>query len=466
MKTMIGLEIHCQMKTQSKMFCECSTDYRDKKPNSVTCPLCVGFPGPKPKVNKKALDFGMLVAQALNCKVADEMYFSRKSYFYPDLVKNFQISQYDIPLATGGFLELNGKKIGIRRVHLEEDPGKLLHISGNINTAKYVLIDYNRSGIPLCEIVTEPDFKTPKEVRLFLNKLSTILEYLGVYDPALEGSMRVDVNISIGGGERVEIKNMTGFQMIEKALNFEILRQKNIVRSGGKIEQETRAFDADKAITRTLRTKETEEDYGYIFEPDLTRIEISNVWKKQIKKQQPELPDERIVRLVKDYKIDEYQARVIIYTDKPLADFFEDCCKLFKKPQQIAKWIVADLLKCLNWHGISIRESKVTPKTFVELLKLIDKGKVTERLAKELIKDYVDTGKSPKQIIKEKGLELISRDEVKKVIERVIKKNQQAWKDYKSGKKKALEFIIGQVLRETKAKADPKVVRELIKKIK
>lgn len=465
MKAVMGLEIHIHLLTKSKLFCSCSTDYEKKKPNENTCPICLGFPGSKPRVNKRAIDFGIMVAKALNCKANQEMFFSRKSYFYPDMPKNFQISQYEIPLAENGYLEILNKKIRIRRIHLEEDPGKLIHVGGDITSAKYVLVDYNRSGIPLLEIVTEPDFNSTKEIREFLSKLSSILEHIDVYDASKEAALRVDANISLEGGERAEIKNITGFKNVEKALNYEIIRQKHLRSVGMAVERETRHFDAETRSTSTLRKKEFEEDYGYIFDPDLTKIEISREWISAVEKEMPELPDIRIKKFMEKYAIREREAKVIVYVDKALADFFEECTKIYKKPKQIAKWIVTDLLKCLNWNNITIRESKVKPKTFIKLLKLIDEGKITERLAKEIIKEYVITGESPEKIVKKKKLIGIEEEKLEKIVKKVLKENKMAVEDYKSGNEKAMEFLIGRTLRKTKVRADPKVVRKLIKKL-
>lgn len=463
MKVIMGLEIHVQLNTKSKLFCNCSTD--NAEPNENTCPICLGFPGSKPKLNKAAVDMAIMVAHALNCKINKEMFFSRKNYFYPDMAKNFQISQYEVPLAVNGGIEVLGKKIRIKRVHMEEDPAKLMHIGGSITTAQHVLVDYNRSGVPLLEIVTEPDFSSTKEVREFLSKLTSILEHLEVYDASKEASLRIDANISLEGGARVEVKNITGFANVEKALSYEIVRQLNLRRMGMAVQRETRHFDAESKMTVTLRRKEFEEDYGYIFEPDLTKIVISKEWIAAVEKQMPELPDTRIKRFVKEYKLRERDAKVIVYVDKALADFFEDCVKIYKKPKVIARWIITDLLKCLNYHSINIRESKVKPRTFVQLLKLIDNGKITERLAKEVIKDYVATGESPFAIVKKKGLTLIEKKKLREIVKTVIEKHPQAIADIKAGKTKAIQFLIGQVLKEIKARADPKEVEKLIKEL-
>jgi aspartyl-tRNA(Asn)/glutamyl-tRNA(Gln) amidotransferase subunit B len=463
MKVMMGLEIHVHVKSKSKLFCSCPTDYENAEPNEFTCPICLGFPGSKPKVNKKIVDSALMVAKALNCEIAQETFFSRKSYFYPDMAKNFQISQYEIPLARNGFLEITSKKIRIRRVHLEEDPAKLIHVGGTITSAQYVLIDYNRSGIPLLEIVTEPDFETTKEVREFLFKLSSILEHLEIYDASKEAALRVDANISLEGGEKVEIKNITGFANVEKALNYEIVRQKNLKAMGLKVERETRHFDPQTKSTVTLRKKEFEEDYGYIFEPDLPKIEISRDWVEEIERKMPELPDMRIKKFVEIYKISERDAKIIVYTSKAFADFFEECCKIYKNFRNIAKWMVTDLLKCLNWNNLTIGESKVKPNTFIELLELIDSGQITERLGKEIIKEFVASGKSPREIVEEKKLKVLKRkEELEKVVEKVVKGNEKVVEDYRKGNEKALNFLIGLVLKETEMKADPKKVKELI----
>ncbi|MCS7135326.1 MAG: Asp-tRNA(Asn)/Glu-tRNA(Gln) amidotransferase subunit GatB [Candidatus Aenigmarchaeota archaeon] len=463
MRVIIGLEIHCQLATESKLFCKDST--LPAEPNTNVCPICLGFPGYKPKVNKKAIDYGIMVALALNCKINKSMFFSRKSYFYPDMPKNYQITQYEIPLAIDGFLEVGDSKIRIKRIHLEEDPGKLVHVGGDITSAKYVLVDYNRAGVPLLEIVTEPDFTSPKQVREFLEKLSSILEHLGVYDSSREASLRVDANISLEGGERIEIKNISGFADVEKALSYEIVRQKGLLRMNVKVERETRHYDAERKITKSLRKKEYEEDYGYIFDPDLPKIEITDSWIEQIKEKMPELPDERVKRFVKVYSLPEIQARVLIYTDKYLADFFEECCKIYENPLEVSKWIITYLLKSLNWHHMSIRQSSIKPKEFVELLELIDNGIITERYAKELIKEYVDTGISPKKIV-EKKLIRLDDFQLEKIVEEVIRENSEAVEDFKRGETKAIEFLIGRVLIKTNKQADPKRIREiLLKKI-
>ncbi|MDE1833351.1 MAG: Asp-tRNA(Asn)/Glu-tRNA(Gln) amidotransferase subunit GatB, partial [Candidatus Micrarchaeota archaeon] len=323
MSVMIGVEVHAQLDTKSKIFCSDSTDHRNAEPNQNTCPICLGFPGSKPKLNRKVLEYGLMIGLALNSKVTDTVFFSRKTYFYPDLSKNYQITQYEAPLVTEGYLTVGEAKIRIRRVHIEEDPAKLMYVGGDITSSEYVHMDYNRAGVPLAEIVTEPDFTSPKQVRAFLEQLSSILEHLGVYDSGKEATLRVDANISIDGGERVEVKNITGFENVEKALNYEIVRQQGLKRMEVEIQRETRHFDAEMKTTKSLRKKEYEEDYGYIFDPDLPMVTLSKGFVSSLKGRMPELPEQRSARLVKDYKISGYYADVIIYTGKPMADFYE-----------------------------------------------------------------------------------------------------------------------------------------------
>ncbi len=460
---MIGLEVHCQLNTESKLFCGDSSDHRGKEPNECTCPICLGYPGSKPVINKKAIEHGMRIAMALSCRIADEMFFSRKTYFYPDMSKNYQITQYEIPLCSNGYLTVGELKVRIRRVHIEEDPARLQHVGGDITNAEYTLIDYNRSGIALAEIVTEPDFTTPKQARQFLEILLSILEHLGVYDSEKEATIRCDANISLDGGERVEVKNITGFENVEKALNFEIIRQNGMKRMEVVVQRETRHFDAEAGNTKSLRKKEYEEDYGYIFDPDLPTIRVTAGWLESIKKTQPELPDQRVLRFVKDYKIGDYDAHVLVYTDKNLADFYELCCRKYGKPEVVAKWTMNYLLKSLNWRRERINNSKVRIDTFVEFLRLIESGKITERFAKELIKEYVDTGESP-AMLAEKGAQELSDSDLDVVVEKVLQENRKAADEFRSGKEDALKFLIGRALAATQKRADPNRLRDMLLK--
>ena len=463
MKAKIGLEVHVQLLTESKLFCSCGTEYEGKEPNANTCPICLGFPGSKPKVNKRAVEHGIVVSKALNCDILPEIRFSRKSYFYPDMPKNFQITQYEIPLSREGFLLLDDKKIRIRRVHLEEDPAKLIHVGGGITSAKYTLIDYNRSGIPLVEIVTEPDIASTREARMFLAKLSIMMEHLGVYDPSREGSLRIDANVSLEGGQRVEIKNVTGFRTVEDALNYEIIRQQSLADMGIEVERETRHYNSESNTTHSLRKKEYEEEYGYIIEPDLVKIEVNQGWVDRLAEGMPELPDSRIERFTEQYGTPRFQSKIIVNAGLDLSEFFEECCELYSKPSVIANWIVTYLLKSLNYEGLTLRESKVEPESFAELLEMIDEGIISERLAKELIKEYVSSGESPSSIVKRKNLGMMKRDELREAVRAVLAENRKAVSDYRSGRTEAIDYLLGQVLRRIRARGKPDEVKRLIK---
>jgi aspartyl-tRNA(Asn)/glutamyl-tRNA(Gln) amidotransferase subunit B len=462
LKGKIGLEIHVHLKTRSKLFCSCTTDIDGKEPNTEVCPICLGYPGSKPKLNRKAVDYGITLALALESSIEPELRFSRKNYFYPDMSKNFQITQYEVPLASGGFLLVGDHRIGITRVHLEEDPAKLTHVGGSITNARETLIDYNRAGMPLVEIVTDPDIESTEEARAFLEKLSLILDHLGVYNPNAEGVLRVDANISIEGGNRVEVKNITGFKNVEKALNYEIIRQKSAKNMGIEIVRETRHFDAGSGMTSTLRLKEEEEDYGYIGEPDLVKINITEEWVDRMRASMPELPDQRIKRLESQYGIPRFQASIIVRTGLQMSEFFEESCGLHDDQREVCNWLVTYLLKSLNYEGMSLTESNVAPETFVEILELIREGTISNRLAKELIKDYVKTGKSPRLIVKEKNLGLLGEDALRDVVASVVEEFPQAVTDYRGGKSKAAEYLIGQVLRRIRARAAASDVRRLV----
>jgi aspartyl-tRNA(Asn)/glutamyl-tRNA(Gln) amidotransferase subunit B len=441
----MGLEIHVQLETESKLFCGCSTDSEYAEPNGNTCPICLGFPGAKPKANRRAVEHAVKVARALECKVQPRFYFSRKSYFYPDMPKNFQITQYEEPLALGGQLLLDGRRIGITRVHMEEDPARLVHVGGNISSSLYTLIDHNRSGVPLIEIVTDPDLTSSREARMFLEKLGLILEHLGVYDPGREGGLRVDANVSLEGGQRVEVKNITGFRAVEDALNYEIIRQESMANMGIAVERETRHYDD-----------------GYITEPDLVRIDIDEVWIARLESEMPELPDSRIQRYVEEHGVPQFQAGIIVNSGLDLSRFFEECIDLLPKPMMVASWIVTFLLKSLNYESLSLRESKVRPETFVELLELIEEGTITKRLARELIKEYVSTGESPRALVEKRGLASAGRDELGEAISEVLTDNRKAVSDYREGRSRALDYLLGQVLRRIRARGDPVEVKRQI----
>jgi aspartyl-tRNA(Asn)/glutamyl-tRNA(Gln) amidotransferase subunit B len=463
MDIMIGLEVHVQLNTESKMFCSDKSEPGDAEPNSNTCPICLGFPGAKPKINRKAVNYGILIGTAVNSKINTDVFFSRKVYFYPDLAKSYQITQFELPIASGGHLTVGDAKIRMRRVHIEEDPAKTIYVNGDITNAESVLLDYNRAGVGLAEIVTEPDFKTPKQARQFLEKLAAILEYLEVYDPRREMSLRVDANISMNGGERVEIKNITGFENVEKALSYEIVRQSGLARMGVKVDRETRHFNAELRTTKTLRKKEYEADYGYIFEPDLPILSLGKDLVASVTKNMPELPEQMSARFMKTYSINEYYANVMVYSGKDMAEFFEKCVALHKDSKRVASWMVNYIMKSLNWRSEHMSESKVTPEGLAELLDMIDSGEITERYAKELVKNYVDTGTSPRKLAEGAGATPTESD-VLGVVKEVVKANAAVAKELKAGKEEAMQFLIGQVLKKTNRKADPKIIKALIMK--
>jgi aspartyl-tRNA(Asn)/glutamyl-tRNA(Gln) amidotransferase subunit B len=466
----IGLEVHVQLtKLKTKLFCGCASDYKGKDPNSLVCPVCLGVPGSLPVLNEKAVEYAVMAALALNCTVSERMFFFRKNYYYPDLPKNFQISQYDqaggVPLAVDGFLDIevnkNKKRIRIGRAHLEEDPGKLVH-QGAIDTSPYTLVDYNRSGITLLEIVTDPDLDSPKEARVFLQKLRSILEHLGIFSGKLEGTMRCDANISLIGGTRVEVKNISSFKEVERALSFEIMRQKNLVKRGGAVAYETRHWDELRRVTVSLRTKEQEHDYRYFPEPDLVPIVISKQFISDAQNRMPELPEARIKRFVKDYSIPKYDAEVLV-SDKSMADFFEDAMKICNNPKDVSNWMMGDLLRNLNENNLELTECKITPELLVEMIKLINDGTISGKIGKSLLPEIVLTGKQPSEIVKQKGLvKIASTDVLSDLVEQVFKDNPQCVKDALTDEK-AVNYLVGQLMRATKGKADPPLANKLIR---
>ena len=461
----IGLECHAQLLTKSKLFCTCSTAYQDAEPNTHVCATCLGLPGALPVVNRRAVRYGIKIALALGCTVQPAIIFYRKNYYYPDLPRGFQITQYDFPIAFNGLVRIGtedgegGKEreIRIRRVHMEEDPGRLVY-RGTIDTATYALVDYNRSGIPLVEIVTEPDLRSPKEARSFLNKLRSILEYLGVFDGNLEGAMRVDANISIEGGERAEVKNISSFKGVERALLFEITRQRHVLRRGLTVQQETRHYDEVRGITLSMRTKEFEHDYRYFPEPDLVPIRIAP-YVAGVQKEIPELPDEKKLRFVTQYGISREHANALTF-DIPTADYFEAVAAK-RDPKLSATWI-ADVLKGeLNYRSLSISEGsgRISPDAFVAILTYLKDGVITERGATEIIREMLDHGGVPREIIEQKGLGSIGGDAIATAIETVLREHEAAVQDYYTGKTAALNFLVGQVMKQTRGRSEPKEVR-------
>ncbi len=452
MKTVIGLEIHVSVNTKSKLFCGCANK-ESNEPNSLICPVCLGMPGSKPVLNEKALEYGLMLGKALNCKIAKQAIFSRKTYFYPDMAKNYQITQYEVPIGFKGKLNIGSKDINITRVHMEEDPAALIH-QGN-----YVLVDYNRSGKPLLEIVTEPELNSPNEARLFLKRLITTLNYLGIYDEKT-GSIKADANISIKGYERVEIKNITGFKEVERALNYEVERQKSEIENGNKIKRETRGWDAQKGITIFQRSKEEEADYGYIIDTDLVPVDLDFVEKIKI----PELAPEKINKYVKQFKLKKDDAETIA-SEYILANLFEEISKKVN-PQLAAKWLRRELMRVVHYNKIELNELKIDAVHLSELFKLIEKNKITETNAQKMLEELIEKPFSPKEYIKKKGLKVISgKEELEKICREIIKENPKPVEDYKNGNEKALHFISGQVMRKTKGQASPQEVADILKKL-
>ncbi|HUY00139.1 MAG TPA: Asp-tRNA(Asn)/Glu-tRNA(Gln) amidotransferase subunit GatB [Candidatus Deferrimicrobium sp.] len=467
---LIGLEIHVQLTVlNTKLFCGCSTNYRGKAPNKFLCPICLGLPGSLPVVNGKAIEFAIMVGLALDCEIPPLTLFHRKNYFYPDMPKNFQISQYNkaggVPIGLGGkvIFEMNHKKksINLIRIQLEEDPGRLTYL-GSIMTSPYTLVDYNRAGITLLEIVTTPELYSPEEARLFLQKVRSILEHLGVADCSLEGSMRCDANISIKGGNRVEIKNIGSFKAVQKALQFELIRQRRQRIDGVETMMETRHWDDEKGITISLRTKEEEHDYRYFPEPDLVPIELTPELIEELQQKMPELPDARKERFIKDYQIPEYDASVLT-SSKGIADFFEECIKLFPDPKNISNWIMSDLLRHLNELNIEINESTVTPEQLVTMLKYIDEGTISRRSAKKVLWDMIRDKKTPDEIISEDGHHRIGdKEKIEKIIKKILKENPKTVEDAIQDDG-AINFLVGQVMKETQGTADPQITYKILK---
>jgi len=462
----IGLEIHVQMDTKTKMFCSCPVEF-GAEPNSNVCPVCLGLPGSLPVINKRAVEFAIRAGLALNCQINTKSIFARKNYFYPDLPKGYQISQYEEPIAVNGWLEVNGKRIRIRRLHIEEDAGK------NIHEGSKTLVDLNRAGTPLMEIVTEPDIDSPQLAREFLEKLRNIMRYTGVSRADMEkGQLRCDINLSIRPkgskefGTRVEIKNVNSFRFVQKAIEAEMERQIKLVLSGQKVVQETRTFDPSTGLTHPMRSKEEAEDYRYFPDPDLLPLVVPVEWIEEIKRTMPELPEERFQRFVKDYSLDEYSARVLT-DNKELGDFFEDALKHYnKEPKLVANWLLNDLLGNLSEVGKDIEDSPVSPKGLAELVRLIKEGTLSSKLAKEVLKEMVATGKDPNEVVEEKGLKQVSDEgQIRAFIEEVLKENPKEVERYRSGEEKVFGFLVGQVMKKAKGKANPQVVNKLLREM-
>ena len=463
----IGLEIHCQLTgLQSKLFCSCQCDYRGKAPNTNICPICSGLPGTLPLLNQRAVDFASMISLALGCKVPDKVMFYRKNYFYPDLPKNFQITQYNAygitSIGVEGRVDYGIKSTKIRRVQLEEDPGRLIY-----DTSFYTLIDYNRAGVSLVEIVTEPDFAEPKDVRMFLNKITSIIEHLGVGDTKLDGSVRCDVNVSIEGGKRVEIKNVGSFSDVEKALGYEITRQKTMSVRDIEIKSETRHWDEARKVTKQSRAKEEEEDYRYFPEPDIPTIVLGNEFLASLKAKMPELPDERKIRFLREYELSDHVAQVLI-DNKELADFFESTVKIYSSsPNEIANWIVSDLLGFIDdskrEEGSLFSGLRIEAKHMAELVKMIDQNIITRNIAKMILGQITKTGEMPSYVLDKMNASLIDNKAIiSEAIESIFKSEKSAVRDAKQNPN-AANFLLGKVMQLTGGRADPKIALTLIK---
>ncbi|GAB3410337.1 Asp-tRNA(Asn)/Glu-tRNA(Gln) amidotransferase subunit GatB [Haloparvum alkalitolerans] len=477
----IGLEVHVQLETDTKIFCGCSTEpSEDEAPNTRTCPVCLGLPGALPVLNEGAVEAAVKIGKALEADVPETTTFHRKNYYYPDLPKNFQITQYDAPICQDGSLEVSvegdRREIGITRAHLEEDPGSLQHAGGSIDTADYTLVDYNRAGTPLVEIVTEPDFRSPAETRAFLAKLEEVLEYLGVFDATRDGSLRVDANISLVPGEevaadgaideaalaeanRTEVKNISSHKGAEKALAYEVTRQKNAVRRGREVAQETRHWDESRGITVSMRSKEAEKDYRYFREADLPALEVSD-WKESIPI--PELPDARRERFVEEYGLDAESASKLTST-KEVADFFEAVAEAFD-PDLAATWVADNLLGELNYRDMAITDVDDRLDEFERLIELVDEGELTTKNAEEVVlRAMLDEGDDPDTVVEREGLGKAESGEVAAAVEAAIEEHPEAVTDYHEGDEGAINFLVGQVMQKTGGSADPGEVNGLLR---
>lgn len=466
----IGLEVHAQLKTETKIFCDCPTTF-GAPPNTHTCPVCLSMPGSLPVLNKKVVDYTIKMALATGCTVQKESRFARKNYFYPDLPKGYQISQYELPIALDGHIdiEIDGetRRIGITRIHMEEDAGKLIHDPDRPVSR----VDLNRTGVPLMEIVSEPDIRTHQEAGEYLRQLRAILRYLDIGDGNMEeGSFRCDANISIMPkdsdvfGTRTEIKNLNSFKNVEKAIQYEIARQKEVLLDGGQVVQETLLWDPAKGRTNSMRGKEDAHDYRYFPDPDLLPLVVDDAWVAAMKASLPELPEARKNRYVKNYGLPLADAKVLT-SDKAIADYFEHCMEVFNSPKQVANWIMGSLLAVLNDKGIGIDTSPVSAKDLAALLKLMDEDVISGKIAKTVFEEMVATGKPAKQIVEEKGLvQVTDISAIEDIITDILSANPDEVDRYRGGHKKLMGFFVGQVMKQTRGKANPKIVNEVLRK--
>ena len=469
----IGLEVHAQLLTNSKIFCGCSTAFGEE-PNTLTCPVCTGQPGSLPVLNRKAVEYAIKLGLATSCRITPYSIFARKNYFYPDLPKGYQISMYERPLAVDGVIEIASgtqkKKIKIIRIHMEEDAGKLKH-GETPETASFSYVDFNRTGVPLVEIVSGPDIRSPEEAGDYLRKLRAILQYLEICTGNMEeGSFRCDANVSVRPkgqkefGTRVEVKNMNSFKHVEKALEYEIKRQIAVLEGGDAVVQETRLWDANEGVTVSMRGKEEAHDYRYFPDPDLVPLKIDESWVADIQKGLPELPGEKKDRFVRQYQIPEYDAEILTST-KAMANYYEECVRLFAEPKTVSNWMMGDLLKELKRDEREIDQCPVTPRHLSEMLSMVKAGTISGKIAKDVFEEMYQTGEQPEKIVKEKGwVQILDEGEIETAITRVMEGNPKQVEDYRNGKEKLFGFFVGEVMKQTKGKANPKLVNDLLKK--
>ena len=469
-QVVIGMEVHVELHTESKLFCSCPNSF-SSQPNTNVCEVCLGFPGTMPLLNSFAVKQALKASLALNCEVAMHSRFDRKNYFYPDIPKGYQISQYYIPLGSNGVMELETesgqKRVGITRVHMEEDAGKLVHAPAG----DYSMVDYNRAGVPLIEIVSEPDIRSPEEARLYLENLKSMMQYAGVSDCKMEeGSLRCDSNISLrpegntAYGSKVELKNMNSFRAVEKALEFEINRQSAILDKGEEVNPQTRRWDEDKEETILMRDKLEAHDYRCFVDPELAPVDLNLSLVNEIKSNLPEFAGEKIKRYINEYGLPQYDAEVIT-ADPDLARYFEECLQEYPHPKNLSNWLMGDFLALVNAEGLEIKEVRFTTEYMVELLKLIDDGNISGKIGKDVLEKSFQSGKSPGQIVEEEGLQQITdENQLEEIVDKVIEDNPSSVNDYKSGKKKAMGHLVGQIMKATSGKANPQLVNELLQK--
>ena len=467
-ETVIGLEVHCQLKTNTKVWCSCDADYDNKEPNTAVCPICTGQPGALPKLNEKVLDYAIKAALALGCEINRESYFDRKNYFYPDSPKNYQITQFFKPYAENGVLKIttnSGKEasVGIERIQIEEDTAKSIH------TASETLLNYNRASVPLIEIISKPEIKNAEEAYAYLNTLKDRLKYTKVSDVSMElGSLRCDANVSVRKkgetklGTRTETKNLNSFKAVVKAIEYETNRQIEVLESGGRVVQETRLWDEENAVTKPMRSKEEAMDYRYFPEPDLPAIIITESRLSNVKDEMPEFSDEKAKRFINEYKLNEMEAATLS-SEQELAEYYEEVVKVSDDARLAANWVLTEILRVLKEKNISIEEFSVEPENIGKLIKLIKADTISSKIAKDVFEILLSENKDPEIIVKEKGLvQITDNGEIEKIVEQVLAENPQSVEDYKAGKSNALKYLVGQSMRLSKGKANPQMINEMI----